>query len=363
MYILVNAYENRSVETTQKTIGKTFENEATILKILLHGDMVENDVYLEFKKEDCSKFMTQPLQIVNDEDNNYYIEYKMPNSLLDQIGNLRMEVVLRKDDYVWKSYAIDFDVLDSINASNEVAQENDDFFSYVMDRVNIIQKDGEGNKYLADDGTYKEVQGGASDYDDLTNKPITRVVSGDKTNKYPLRDLETGQYILTGYFTPYSGIDVSMVAMDVFTIVTRTDSTSYIQMIFPFNNQIQYIKTTDTSYEMNFLSLNNLQKKMNVVENTYSTAVTIQLNDRNSFQYTKDLKKITVKLPANIEAGYNAQIVFNSGSTATEFIFDEEITWIGDDVSNSEFTPQPNRYYTIDVWKDVNKLIAKVLAI
>lgn len=363
MYILVNAYENRSVETTQKTIGKTFENEATILKILLHGDMVENDVYLEFKKEDCSKFMTQPLQIVNDEDNNYYVEYKMPNSLLDQIGNLRMEIVLRKDDYVWKSYAIDFDVLDSINASNEVAQENDDFFSYVMDRVNIIQKDGEGNKYLADDGTYKEVQGGASDYDDLTNKPITRVVSGDKTNKYPLRDLETGQYILTGYFTPYSGIDVSMVAMDVFTIVTRTDSTSYIQMIFPFNNQIQYIKTTDTSYEMNFLSLNNLQKKMNVVENTYSTAVTIQLNDRNSFQYTKDLKKLTVNLPANIEAGYNAQIVFNSGSTATEFIFDEEITWIGDDVSNSEFTPQPNRYYTIDVWKDVNKLIAKVLAI
>lgn len=363
MYILVNAYENRSVETTQKTIGKTFENEATILKILLHGDMVENDVYLEFKKEDCSKFMTQPLQIVNDEYNNYYVEYKMPNSLLDQIGNLRMEIVLRKDDYVWKSYAIDFDVLDSINASNEVAQENDDFFSYVMDRVNIIQKDGEGNKYLADDGTYKEVQGGASDYDDLTNKPITRVVSGDKTNKYPLRDLETGQYILTGYFTPYSGIDVSMVAMDVFTIVTRTDSTSYIQMIFPFNNQIQYIKTTDTSYEMNFLSLNNLQKKMNVVENTYSTSVTIQLNDRNSFQYTKDLKKLTVNLPANIEAGYNAQIVFNSGSTATEFIFDEEITWIGDDVSNSEFTPQPNRYYTIDVWKDVNKLIAKVLAI
>lgn len=34
MYILVNAYENWSVETTQKTIGKTFENEATILKIL-----------------------------------------------------------------------------------------------------------------------------------------------------------------------------------------------------------------------------------------------------------------------------------------------------------------------------------------
>lgn len=176
MYILVNAYENRSVETTQKTIGKTFENEATILKILLHGDMVENDVYLEFKKEDCSKFMTKPLQIVNDEDNNY-VEYKMPISLLDQVGDLRMEIVLRKDDYVWKSYAIDFHVLDSINASNEVAQENNDFFSYVMDRVNVIKKDGEGTKYLADDGTYKEVQGGASDYNDLANKPITRIVS------------------------------------------------------------------------------------------------------------------------------------------------------------------------------------------
>ena len=152
MYILVNAYENRCVEVTQTTIGKTFENEATILKILFHGDMVENDVYLEFKKEDCSKFMTKPLQIVNDEDNNY-VEYKMPISLLDQVGDLRMEIVLRKDDYVWKSYAIDFHVLDSINASNEVAQENNDFFSYVMDRVNVIKKDGEGTKYLADDGT------------------------------------------------------------------------------------------------------------------------------------------------------------------------------------------------------------------
>lgn len=90
-----------------------------------------------------------------------------------------MEIVLRKDDYVWKSYAIDFDVLDSINASDEVAQDNEDFFSYVMDRVNVIQKDGEGTKYLADDGTYKEVQGGASDYDDLTNKPITRIVRGN----------------------------------------------------------------------------------------------------------------------------------------------------------------------------------------
>lgn len=136
MYILVNAYENRSVETTQKTIGKTFENEATILKILLHGDMVENDVYLEFKKEDCSKFMTQPLQIVNDEDNNYYVEYKMPNSLLDQIGNLRMEIVLRKDDYVWKSYAIDFDVLDSINASNEVHKKM--MISFLMLWIELI---------------------------------------------------------------------------------------------------------------------------------------------------------------------------------------------------------------------------------
>lgn len=130
MYILVNAYENRSVETTQKTIGKTFENEATILKILLHGDMVENDVYLEFKKEDCSKFMTQPLQIVNDEDNNYYIEYKMPNSLLDQVGDLRMEIVLRKDDYVWKSYAIDFHVLDSINSIHNIRKQRFLFLCY-----------------------------------------------------------------------------------------------------------------------------------------------------------------------------------------------------------------------------------------
>lgn len=362
MYILINAYENRCVEVTQKTIGKTFENEATILKVLLHGDMIENDVYLEFQKEDCSKFMTQPLQIVNDEDNNYYIEYKMPNSLLDEKGNLRMEIVLRNDNYVWKSYAIDFDVLDSINASDEVAQENNDLISYVMDKVNVIKKDGEGTKYLADDGTYKEV-GGASDYDDLTNKPITRIVSNDSSNLYPLRDLATGQYILTGYFTPYKGANVPMFAMDVFTIVTRNDSTTYIQMIFPFNNQIQYVETTDTSYVMNFISLNELEKKMNVVENTYSTTVTIQLNDKNSFQYTKDMKKLTIKLPTNIEAGYNAQIVFNSGSEATEIVINEEIAWVGDDVSNSEFTPQPNRYYTIDVWKDINKIIAKVLAI
>lgn len=356
MIILIKVYENRYIEATQKNIGKTFENEATTLKVYFNGNLldIEPDIYLEFEKENGCKLSTEPLQIVNDEDNNSYIEYDVLNGLLDEKGKLKVEVVLRKDRYCWKSYALIFNILESINATEELAKENNDLVSYMLEKLNIIKKDGDGTQFLSNDGTYKLVESGAT---------ITRIVSNDSSNKYPLRDLETGLYILTGYFKPNKDIDISMIAMDVFTIVTRNDSTSYIQMIFPFNNQVQYLKITDTSYEKNFLSLNNLLTKMNVVENTYSTTVTIQLNDRNSFQYTKDIKKLTVNLPSDIEAGYNAQIVFNSGSTATELIFNGYIIWIGDDVSNGEFTPQPNRYYTIDVWKDINRIIGKVIAI
>ena len=381
MLVEISIKDDRSISCSSDVIGKENENKSTTLAIYLQDEMSNKNIFLEFEKANGDKFVSQELQILNN-DQGYYVTFDMPNSLLDIEGPLLMEVVLRTDDnYVFKTYTFKFYVLHSINASEKVEEDNPDFISNAQKTLDetqealsqaqqtlsvmegIVDITGDGTLFLANDGKYKEVSGGTMDYDDLENKPITRIVSNDMENPYPLRDLQTGQYVLTGYFEPFKGASVPMIAMDVFTIVTRNENTSYIQMIFPFNNQIQYVETTDSSYIMDFISINELQRKMKVVKNTYSTTVTIQLSDRNSFQYTKDLKKITVNIPTNIEAGYNAQIVFNSGSTATEFIINEEIVWLGDDVSNSKFTPQANRYYTIDIWKDVNKTIAKVLAI
>lgn len=77
---------------------------------------------------------------------------------------------------------------------------------------------------------------------------ITPIVA-DRDNITSFRELATGFYTFHGYFTPYFGSDVSMSApYPVFASVINDGEISYIQIFFPYKNQVQYIETTDNSY-------------------------------------------------------------------------------------------------------------------
>lgn len=89
---------------------------------------------------------------------------------------------------------------------------------------------------------------------DCLIKPIV----ADKDNITSFRDLETGFYTFHGFFTPYFGSDVSMSApYPTFGSVINDGEISYVQILFPYKNQVQYLEITDNSYKRSDIKLAN----------------------------------------------------------------------------------------------------------
>lgn len=77
---------------------------------------------------------------------------------------------------------------------------------------------------------------------------ITPIVA-DRDNIVSFRELETGFYTFHGFFTPYFGSDVSMNSpYPCFGAVINDGDISYVQILFPYKNQVQYLEITDDSY-------------------------------------------------------------------------------------------------------------------
>lgn len=74
-----------------------------------------------------------------------------------------------------------------------------------------------------------------------------------------LRTLETGLYLLYGYFTPYVGSNVSMLApAPSLTSIINDEDITYVQIYFAYRNQIQYLEIKDDWYERTNVYLNKL---------------------------------------------------------------------------------------------------------
>lgn len=175
MEIRIKINKNRAIDCKLSIIGKTFENEATTLKYeLIDEELLTKDFYIEFEKPDGKKVSTPKLEI-QEENEIGVVEYLIPNSLLDLKGTLKVEAVLRNSEgLVWKSYTQRFDILESINASEEISEQYPDIVGEVQRVIDLVEIDGDGNSYLSNDGTYKSLQdivNGVSDYNELSNKP------------------------------------------------------------------------------------------------------------------------------------------------------------------------------------------------
>lgn len=232
----------------------------------------DKDLYLEFEKSNGEKYVSKPLKLNKKEDGTYNATFEMVNSLLDSKGELKCEVVLRNDDnYVFKSYTYKFYVMDSINASETLQKENPDFISEAkktLDEMkNIVDTSGDGTKYLANDGQYKTVTGGTSDYNVLENKPIEVIESMDRNNPVILKSLQSGAYMLHGYFKAYEGAPKSIIAqIPLVAYVATTSTTSYIQLFFAYNNQIQYYAITENDYDSQSVSISDLVSRIEALE-------------------------------------------------------------------------------------------------
>jgi hypothetical protein len=87
---------------------------------------------------------------------------------------------------------------------------------------------------------------------------LIKPIVADSDHIVSFRELESGFYTFHGYFTPYFGSDVSMSApYPAFGSVINDGEISYVQILFPYKNQVQYLEITDNSYKRSDVKLAN----------------------------------------------------------------------------------------------------------
>lgn len=88
---------------------------------------------------------------------------------------------------------------------------------------------------------------------------IPKIESTDPDNMVVLRDLESGTYVLYGRFKPFAGSDSTMTFSSslLVNLIKRTAET-HVQIFYPVNNCVQYLKITDTDYTRTDVYLNDL---------------------------------------------------------------------------------------------------------
>lgn len=368
MKTIITLNDNREVKCSSTIIGKTYENEATVLHFDLTEKMTDKDFYLDFEKPDGTKFSTPRLDVITA--TNYidkepmltvnYVEYAIPNSLLDIKGDLKCEVVLRKDGVVFKTYTIKFNILNSINASEEVPEQYPDFVSEAQKVIDLVKTDGTGKMYLSDDGTYKEISGGTQDYNKLENAPIKYITGTEETPIY-FNGLETGLYILNGVTQPYKDADLTGNAVNVFTQVLKLEE--YISLTYDdlTNNEIEYFKVMidGSSYESKAYNLNDLKPRENIITSSRTT-ISTRLYDNYNYQVSSVPTRILLNFDEDRTVGFRCTFVFKTGDTAPKFQCDYDIKWHGDSVVDNVFTINTNKSYTIEFWQDVNCFNANV---
>lgn len=119
--IYVTIGEDHSFECSTVTIGRSGENNVTQLEITIPEELNKFWAYLDFKKPKGDKYKTSRLNI-----NNNIIEYDVPLELLNENGNLEVQLVLQNaDGLVWKSSTKKFVVLGSVDAVDEIINQQD----------------------------------------------------------------------------------------------------------------------------------------------------------------------------------------------------------------------------------------------
>lgn len=153
---------------------------------------------------------------------NYYTKEEITALLFDYIVSGDLEDTLKNYATINQMQTRLATDLENINETGiERIKEIADYTEDDKTKVSIIKNDGEGNRYLSDDGTYKEVQGGAS-YTAGTNIEITEDNIINNTIPYKLNSTKTGLLIgndtqnhSTGNKSLFVGLGVQTNANDI----------------------------------------------------------------------------------------------------------------------------------------------------
>lgn len=97
---------------------------------------------------------------------------------------------------------------------------------------------------------------------DVASFPITRVESFEETGLRNLRDLDSGTYILCGYFTPYPGAEDSITIDNLIAAVVHMNAGSHVMVYNPRNFKIECFEILEDdgyTYTREIISLLDLR--------------------------------------------------------------------------------------------------------
>lgn len=105
----------------ERIIGREGESDTTQLKISLPTELLDYWAYLDFKKPNGETFKTPRLNVVNG-----VINYDIPLSLLDERGEIGVQLVLQNENgEIWKSAIKHYANRHSINAVDDIPDKED----------------------------------------------------------------------------------------------------------------------------------------------------------------------------------------------------------------------------------------------
>lgn len=172
MYNDIYLFNKLRATATYNIIGKIDENKSTVLRFHFKNIETENKhFYLDIENSKNEKYKTSEI-IIKDNLANYIV----PNSLLKVKGHIKVEPILYgEDNYILKYPTLSFEVVDSVNAIDEILEDNPDFASEFTQIKDIIKTDGEGNKFLSDSGKYIKI-------DEISSAKASNVLFEDGQN-------------------------------------------------------------------------------------------------------------------------------------------------------------------------------------
>lgn len=123
-------------------IGRTGENEAEEIRVIVPDCVCDKWLYLDFEKPDGTKFKTPRIDIVDG-----IGSYMLGGSLVDTAGMLKVEAVLQDENgVVWKSERKEYYVSKSIGATEQIEKDNPDFIAQaqkVLDEIEGITNESD----------------------------------------------------------------------------------------------------------------------------------------------------------------------------------------------------------------------------
>lgn len=107
------------------------------------------------------------------------------------------------------------------------------------------------------------------------DSPVKLIANNDSTNKKPLRSIDSGTYVLSGYFTSYEGGTESFTFNSGMVVaILKESSKSYVQVFYPKSNVIQYLEITDSEVTRKDAKLVDMESVSNRVSSITSSSDT-----------------------------------------------------------------------------------------